>query len=55
MHDCLSQDGYLTLSEMLDKLDYIKTSTITDYGAMTFEGHDELWCHLSRYKLCDDA
>lgn len=38
----VSQDGFLTLSEMLEKLDYIKTSTITDYGAMTFEGHDEL-------------
>lgn len=42
MHDSLSQDGFLTLSEMLERLDYIKTSTITDYGAMTFEGHDEL-------------
>lgn len=42
MHDCLSQDGFLTLSEMLEKLHYIKTSTITDFGAMTFEDHDEL-------------
>ncbi|XP_061892468.1 reticulocalbin-3 isoform X2 [Entelurus aequoreus] len=37
-----NQDGLLTLSEMLDKLDDIKISTITDYGAMKVEEHDEL-------------
>ncbi|XP_019123298.1 reticulocalbin-3 isoform X1 [Larimichthys crocea] len=36
------KDGRLTLSELLDKMDYIKTSTITDYGGMTVDGHDEL-------------
>lgn len=35
-------DGLLTLSEMLDKIDFIKISTITDYGGMKVDGHDEL-------------
>ncbi|CAG5898978.1 unnamed protein product [Menidia menidia] len=35
-------DGLLTLSEVLDKMDYVRTSTITDYGAMRVEDHEEL-------------
>ncbi|XP_061740071.1 calumenin-like isoform X2 [Nerophis ophidion] len=37
-----NKDGLLTLSEMIDKFDDIKISTITDYGAMKVEEHDEL-------------
>ncbi|XP_061702402.1 reticulocalbin-3 isoform X2 [Syngnathoides biaculeatus] len=37
-----NKDGLLTFSEMLDKFDFIKISTITDYGAMEVDGHDEL-------------
>uniref|UniRef100_A0A3Q2G464 Reticulocalbin 3, EF-hand calcium binding domain n=1 Tax=Cyprinodon variegatus TaxID=28743 RepID=A0A3Q2G464_CYPVA len=36
------KDGRLTLEEVLDKADYIKMSTITDYGGMRVEDHDEL-------------
>ncbi|XP_059203917.1 reticulocalbin-3 isoform X2 [Centropristis striata] len=36
------KDGRLTLSELLDKRDYIITSTITDYGGMRVDEHDEL-------------
>ncbi|KAL6103537.1 uncharacterized protein ACO6RY_02911 [Pungitius sinensis] len=36
------KDGLLTLSELLNKLDYVMTSTITDYGGMRVEEHDEL-------------
>lgn len=36
------QDGRLTLSEVLDNTEYIKMSTITDYGGMRVEEHDEL-------------
>ena len=37
------QDGQLTLAEILNKMDYIKTSTITDYGGMMVDDdHDEL-------------
>lgn len=38
----ICQDGRLTWSELADKLDYIKTSTITDYGGMKVDSHDEL-------------
>ncbi|XP_014868051.1 PREDICTED: reticulocalbin-3 isoform X1 [Poecilia mexicana] len=37
-----NKDGRLTLSEMLDKTDYLRMSTITDYGGMRVEEHDEL-------------
>ncbi|XP_034396382.1 reticulocalbin-3 isoform X2 [Cyclopterus lumpus] len=36
------KDGRLTLSEMLNKIHYIMTSTITDYGGMRVDEHDEL-------------
>ncbi|XP_029016039.1 reticulocalbin-3 isoform X2 [Betta splendens] len=36
------KDGQLTLSELLDKIDVIKSSTITDYGGMRVDDHDEL-------------
>ncbi|KAM6913729.1 reticulocalbin-3 isoform 1-T1 [Lycodopsis pacificus] len=36
------KDGRLTLSEMLNKMADIMTSTITDYGGMRVDEHDEL-------------
>ncbi|XP_068580861.1 reticulocalbin-3 isoform X2 [Cebidichthys violaceus] len=36
------KDGRLTFSELLDKMDVIKTSTITDYGGMRADERDEL-------------
>ncbi|KAI4785847.1 hypothetical protein KUCAC02_037513, partial [Chaenocephalus aceratus] len=36
------KDGLLTLSELLDNSHYIITSTITDYGGMRLDEHDEL-------------
>lgn len=36
------QDGQLSLSELTDKMDFIKSSTITDYGGMRVDEHDEL-------------
>ncbi|XP_069566029.1 reticulocalbin-3 isoform X2 [Brachyistius frenatus] len=36
------KDGRLSLSELLDKADFVKTSTIADYGGMTLDEHDEL-------------
>ncbi|CAJ1076613.1 reticulocalbin-3 [Xyrichtys novacula] len=38
----MDKDGRLTLSELLDKMDFIRISTITDYGGMKVEEHDEL-------------
>lgn len=40
MHDCLSQDGFLTLSEIRSWIT-LKPAP-SDYGAMIFEGHDEM-------------
>ncbi|XP_020505259.1 reticulocalbin-3 isoform X2 [Labrus bergylta] len=37
-----NKDGRLTLSELIEHLDFIKISTITDYGGMKVEEHDEL-------------
>ncbi|XP_052403236.1 calumenin-like isoform X2 [Carassius gibelio] len=34
-------DGRLSISEIMDKMDFIKVSTITDYGTLV-EDHDEL-------------
>lgn len=34
-------DGRLSISEIMDKMDFIKVSTITDFGTLT-EDHDEL-------------
>ncbi|XP_013876428.1 reticulocalbin-3 isoform X2 [Austrofundulus limnaeus] len=36
------KDGRLTWPEMLDKLEFIQISTITDYGGMRVDEHDEL-------------
>ncbi|XP_073318330.1 reticulocalbin-3 isoform X2 [Pagrus major] len=36
------KDGHLILSELLDKIDHIKTSTITDYGGLRMDSHEEL-------------
>ncbi|XP_004562935.1 reticulocalbin-3 isoform X2 [Maylandia zebra] len=36
------KDGRLSLPEILDKMDFIKTSTMTDYGGMRVDGRDEL-------------
>ena len=36
------QDGRLSLPEVLDRADVLRLSTITDYGGMTLEEHDEL-------------
>ncbi|XP_007251119.1 reticulocalbin-3 isoform X2 [Astyanax mexicanus] len=35
-------DGRLSVSEIMDKLDKIKISTITDYGNLLLKDHDEL-------------
>ncbi|XP_046893508.1 reticulocalbin-3 isoform X2 [Hypomesus transpacificus] len=36
------KDGLLALSEIIDKMDFIKTSCMTDYGGLVVDGHDEL-------------
>ncbi|XP_023813641.1 calumenin-A isoform X1 [Oryzias latipes] len=36
------KDGRLQLSEVLEKVDYFKMSTITDYGGMRVKEHEEL-------------
>ncbi|XP_028268448.1 reticulocalbin-3 isoform X2 [Parambassis ranga] len=36
------KDGKLSLSEVLDQMDLFKISTITDYGGMSVDEHDEL-------------
>ncbi|KAJ3600389.1 hypothetical protein NHX12_031374 [Muraenolepis orangiensis] len=38
----LEHDDRLSLSEILDKVDFIRISTITDYGGMAVDEHDEL-------------
>ncbi|XP_056143299.1 reticulocalbin-3 isoform X2 [Lampris incognitus] len=43
IHDTdTDKDNRLSLSEILDKADDIKTSTITDFGGMVVDEHDEL-------------
>ncbi|KAM9457523.1 reticulocalbin-3 isoform 3-T3 [Clarias gariepinus] len=37
-----NNDGHLSLSEILDNLDEVKVSTITDYGTLLMTEHDEL-------------
>ncbi|KAM8825281.1 reticulocalbin-3 isoform 2-T3 [Synchiropus picturatus] len=43
IHDTdTDKDGRLSLSEILSQADRIRTSTVTDYGAMAADEHDEL-------------
>ncbi|XP_065130147.2 reticulocalbin-3 isoform X2 [Paramisgurnus dabryanus] len=35
-------DGRLSLSEIMDRMDFIKVSTITDFGTLVVDNHDEL-------------
>lgn len=39
---CCFQDGLLSISEIMDKIDMVKVSTITDYGILLVKEHDEL-------------
>ncbi|GAA6074062.1 reticulocalbin-3 [Tachysurus ichikawai] len=36
------RDGRLSISEIMDNVDVVKVSTITDYGTLVLREHDEL-------------
>lgn len=42
MRVCYFQDGLLSIDEIMDKLDTVKISTITDYGTLLLNKHEEL-------------